>query len=151
MRVIVLVIIVMISFSGLVQTKIDSIKIYTLNFQLDTRYGYGINDVIEHGELTTLLPLQLKVNDSLIDYISSLDLSPYSGGINLRMVCIIHSNLGKKILGFSNTRIMQIAEITYTERDDNLLAFFANLIDNAKYREIIFDNIKSLKNKKKKH
>ena len=150
MRVIVLVIIVMISFSGLVQTKIDSIKIYTLNFQLDTRYGYGINDVIEHGELTTLLPLQLKVNDSLIDYISSLDLSPYSGGINLRMVCIIYSNLGKKILGFGSTRIMSVDEII-TERDDNLLGFFADLIDNAKYREIIFDNIKSLKNKKKKH
>ncbi len=141
----------MISFTGLVQTKIDSVKIYTLNFQLDTRYGYGINDVIEHGDLTTLLPLQLKGNDSLINYINSLDLSPYSGGINLRMVCILYSNLGKKILGFSNTRIMQVDEITIPERDDNLLAFFADLIDNAKYREIIFDNIKSLKNRKKKH
>lgn len=150
MRVIVLVIFVMISFTGLVQTKIDSVKIYTLNFQLDTRYGYGINDVIEHGELTTLRPLQLKGNDSLINYINSLDLSPYSGGINLRMVCIIYSNEGKKNLGFSNTRIMSVDEII-TERDDNLLAFFADLIDNAKYREIIFDNIKSLKNRKKKH
>lgn len=150
MKEIVVTFIVMISFTGLVQTKIDSIKIYTLNFQLDTRYGYGINDVIEHGELTTLRPLQLKGNDSLINYINSLDLSPYSGGINLRMVCIIYSNEGKKILGFSNTRIMSVDEII-TERDDNLLAFFADLIDNAKYREIIFDNIKSLKNRKKKH
>jgi hypothetical protein len=150
MKVIVVTFIVMISFSGLVQTKIDSVKIYTLNFQLDTRYGYGINDVIEHGELTTLLPLQLKGNDSLIAYINSLDLSPYSGGINLRMVCIIYSNLGEKILGFGSTRIMSFDEII-TERDDNLLALFADLIDNAKYREIIFDNIKSLKNRKKKH
>jgi hypothetical protein len=150
MKVIVVTFIVMISFSGLVQTKIDSVKIYTLNFQLDTRYGYGINDVIEHGELTTLLPLQLEGNDSLIAYINSLDLSPYSGGINLRMVCIIYSNLGKKILGFGSTKIMSVDEII-TERDDNLLAFFADLIDNAKYREIIFDNIKSLKNRKKKH
>ncbi|MCF8408901.1 MAG: hypothetical protein K9G36_08010 [Crocinitomicaceae bacterium] len=55
MRVIVLVIILMISFSGLVQTKIDSIKIYTLNFQLDTRYGYGINDVTIAQKISTFL------------------------------------------------------------------------------------------------
>ena len=76
----------MISFKELVQTKIDSFEIYTLNFQSDTRYGSGINDIIQYDELTTLMPLQLKGNDSVITYINSLDLSPYSGGINLRLL-----------------------------------------------------------------
>lgn len=150
MRVILVIIIAVISLSGLGQTKIDSVKIYTLNFQSDTRYGYGTNDVIEHGELTTLQPFQLRGQDSLIAYIDSLDLAPYSGSVNLRMVCIIYFNLDKKILGFSNTSIMLIDEIAYTERNDNLLAFFADLIENATYRKIIYDNIKSLKNKSKK-
>lgn len=68
----------MISFRELVQTKIYSFKIYTLNFQSDTRYSLGVNDVIE--------TLSLKVNkDSKIVVSSHKTNSKYYANESIKL------------------------------------------------------------------